>query len=168
MRAVGAALLVVSACLLGQRAAARRERRVGELTALLNGVHLLETEIVFGRLLLAEALARAGALNPRCRLLFERGARGVAEGRSAAEAWNEALEAWRRSSALAGEDLEPLRRLGGVLGLSSAEDQARHLKLAQRELSLRLDAERERLPQVTRLYRLLGVCGGLALVLLLY
>src|SRR5690606_36436474 len=141
----------LSACLLGQRAAAGRERRVAELTALLNGVHLLETEVVFGRLLLAEALARAGALHPQCRLLFELGARRVAEGRSAAEAWREALEAWEKVSALTWEDLEPLVRLCGVLGLTSAEDQARHLGLAQRELSLRLDAERQRLPHIARL-----------------
>lgn len=168
MRAAGAALVLVCSCLLGQRAAAGRERRAAELEALISGLHLLETEIVFGRRLLAEALMRVGTVHPQCRLLFEKGAQGVAEGRSAQQAWEEAVRAWGKASALAREDLEPLLRLGAVLGLSHGDDQARHLGLARRELLHRLEAERQRLPQLVRLYRLLGVFGGLALVLLLY
>lgn len=168
MRTAGALVVLICSYLLGQRAAAGRQRRAAELEALISALHLLETEIVVGKRLLAEALTGAGAAHPECRLLFEKAAQEVAAGRSARRAWEEGVRSWQEVAALRQEDLEPLLRLGAVLGLSTGEDQARHLELARRELSHRLEAQRVRLGELIRLYRLLGVFGGVALVLLLY
>ena len=74
----------------------------------------------------------------------------------------------RRGPALLESDLAPLVHLAPVLGLSEGGDQARHLRWARSQLEVKLAGARQRLPEVARLCRALGVCGGLILALLLY
>ncbi len=167
MRWVGTVLLLGAAGLLGHVAALERERRVRELAALLHALERLETEIVYGLAYLSEALSRVGRDYPECRSLFEKAAQALGRGATAREAWTQGLRSLRRQSSLTREDMRPLEKMGMVLGLSAAEDQRRHLQLVRSEVTTRLEEARERLPQVTRLCRTLGIFGGLATVLLL-
>ena len=75
---------------------------------------------------------------------------------------------WARRSAFGPGDIRPLEHLAGVLGLTAADDQARHMQWVKSQLETRLVEARQRLPELSRLYRALGVCGGLTLALLLY
>ena len=58
MKLVGALLLVAAACAIGHLQAARREQRVRLLAGLIGAMDLLESHIVYGRTLMAEALRR--------------------------------------------------------------------------------------------------------------
>ena len=167
MRWVGLVLVVGAAALIGHGLARERERRVAQLGALLHSLEALETEVVYGLTYLREAFQRIAREYPECRALFRRAARGLEAGETARTAWKEALAAYRRSASLTAEDLLPLERIGGVLGLSAAADQERHLRLVRRELEARLAEARGSLPQATRLYRTLGLFCGLAVALLL-
>lgn len=167
MNAVGALMVVGGAAALGHSMALYRERRVQELNALTHAIQRLETEIVYGMVLLPDALGRVAKGGGPCADLFQRAADALNKGESAAESWMRALEGWRKRSALTPEDVVPLERLSGVLGVSGAEDQSRHLRYVRSELVFRLEQARDRLPETTRLFRALGVCGGLALALLL-
>jgi len=167
MKAIGAALVVAGAALLGHLAASERERRVRELDGLLYGLNLLETEVVFGLTMLPIALERAAQGGSGAGALFSTAARELRKGSGAAKAWVAGIRALERRSALKEGDMMPLLYLGGTIGLSSAQDQSRHLQLARRQIEARLEAERRRLPQVARLVRALGLCGGLAAALML-
>lgn len=167
MKWIGTALLLGAAGLIGHFMALERERRVRELAALIHALERLETEVVYGLTYLVDAFSRVGEDYPECRVLFVRAAEALRRGGTARTAWAEGVRAHRLHSSLTREDLRPLEKTGMVLGLSSAHDQQRHLQLARREVEARLEEARERLPQVTRLCRTLGVFGGVATVLLL-
>gem|GEM_PF-2736686 len=168
MKLLGALLVVAGAYALGHIEACRRERRVRELTASISALTLLESHVVYGQCLLADALRRVGEEHPEVKPPFLGAARRLEEGCSASRAWREAIGAWSKGAALVDGDLVPLVQLAGILGLSDAEDQARHLRWAKSQLETRLAAARERLPETARLCRALGACGGLVLALLLY
>lgn len=168
MKAVGAILLIAGSYALGHAEARRRERRAGELSALVSALSLLESHIVYGRALLADALRHVGEDRPEVRRLFWEAARLLGQGRTASSAWKEAVTRWGRASALVPSDLRPLEQLAGVLGLSSAEDQARHIRWAASQLEARWEEACRKLPEVVRLCRALGACGGLTLALLLF
>lgn len=138
------------------------------LTALLHSLERLETEVVYGLTYLADAFATIARDYPECRGLYSRAEKMLRQGHTAREAWREGLIWYRRHSSVTAEDLRPLEKAGVVLGLSSAADQQRHLRLVCREVDVKLADARERLPQVTKLCRTLGVFGGLASALLLF
>lgn len=168
MKLAGALLVIAGAFALGHLEALRRERRVRELTVVISALTLLQSHVVYGRSFLADALRHVGEEHPEVAPWFCRAARRIDEGEAASRAWREALAAWSRRSALAPGDVGPLAELAGILGLSAADDQARHLLWARTQLETRLAAARERLPERARMCRALGVCGGLLLALLLY
>lgn len=168
MRMVGAVMVVASAFYLGHLHARQKERRVLELVALLAGLQLLESEVVFGRRLFADALSRVAEVGGEASPFFAAAAQSSRRGEPAARAWESALRAWRRQAQLLEGDWRPLTRLGAVIGVTEAEDQARHFHMARVEIEGRLHAAREQLPKATRLYRALGLSMGLVVVIFLY
>lgn len=167
MRWLGAFILVTTAAALGHLVASERERRVHQLAALVHGLHQLETEIVYGLSLLSDAFERVAVSHPECAALFAEASRTLKRGAGVGVAWAAGVDAVARGTALDREDIRPLVKLGGILGLASAEDQRRHIRLAQSEVESRLSEARRKLPDISRLYRTLGVCGGLIVALLL-
>src|SRR5690606_14043555 len=121
----------------------------------------------YGMSYLAEAFARTGRLHGRVAALFLTAGDELSKGRDSVQAWAAGLSAMRARAALDPDDYQPLCHLGGVLGRSSAADQGRRLALTKRQLELRLDDAREKVPQTARLVRALGVGGGTALALML-
>lgn len=168
MKLLGALLLVLGTYAVGHVEALKRERRVHQLSAMIAALGLLESHIVYGRTLLSDALWQAGEARPEVRRLFWEANQRLRQGEAASTAWREAVAVWARHSAFRPGDLRPLEHLAGVLGLTSAEDQARHMRLVTSQLEAGLVEARERLPEQSRLCRALGVCGGLTLALLLY
>lgn len=168
MKLVGAFILVAAAYAVGHFEAVKRELRVRQLAGMISALELLESHIVYGRTLLADALRRVGEQRPEVGSPFLESAKLLESGASFSQAWRLALSAWARDAALAHDDLRPLWDLGTVLGRSAADDQARHMKWVKSQLEVGWNDARQRLPELSRLYRALGVCGGLILALLLY
>jgi len=164
---VGAFILITAAALLGHLYARERERRVRHLETLIHSLELLETEVVYGLAYLVDACRRVASDQAECRSLYAVAATRMIAGAPAGAAWQSGVRALLRQSALSEEDVRPLEMIGSVLGQCSADDQKRHLRLARRQINVRLAEARERLPQVARLWRTLGLCAGVAIALLL-
>lgn len=167
MKWAGCLLVIGAATLMGHVVALEGERRVRELTALLHSAERLETEMVYGLALLADAFESIARDYPECRLLYGVAAKALRQGATARAAWQEGVRVYRRVASLTPDDVRPLQKTAAILGLSSAQDQRRHLQLLRKEIEMRLIEARERLPQKTRLCRSLGLFGGLTAVLLL-
>lgn len=168
MKPVGALLLITAFALVGHVYAAKKERRVRQLTAIVAGLHRLESEIVFGRTMLSTAFWRVARQSGDAAWLFSAAAQRSEAGYTAAESWEHAVGLWSARSDLEAGDCEPLLRLTDVIGLTEAQDQARFFQLVRAELNAILDQARDKLPAITRVYRALGVGGGLIAAILLY
>ena len=80
------------------------------------------------------------------------------------KAWRKALSAWSWGR-LSLQATCVLPRPGRRVGKVAQDDQARHLRWVKSQLHAGWHDAREKLPELTRLYRALGVCGGLILAL---
>jgi len=168
VKLLGALLVIGGAAALGHLEAVRREKRARELAAVITALELLESHVVYGQVLLADALRRVGEAQPGAGWAFLRAAERLEEGWPASRALRESFSAWAARSALLESDLAPFGPPGSGPRPVGGGDQARHLRWARSQLEVKLAGARQRLPEVARLCRALGVCGGLILALLLY
>lgn len=170
LKLVGAVLVIGAAGASGMMVAQGYARRFDELRALHAALALLSTEISFGLTPLPDALEQVGRrAGRRVGELFSDAAALLrcGDGRTAEEAWAQALGRFAAGSALRPEDLAALAGLGATLGASDREDQVCHPALAMERLkSQGMRAEEEARNNV-RLWRYLGFLGGVAVVLML-
>ena len=163
--------LVLAACTAwGWERAAELARRPGELRVLRSALQALESEIGFGVTPLPQACQRIAGLYPEPAATLFRAAAvalGPPRSRTAAAAWEEAVEAMARHSALTGEDRDILRALAPYLGATDREDQIRHLRLAMHRLEAAEAAARDLDQRWGRLYRYGGALAGALIGLLL-
>lgn len=166
-RVLAAGLVVGGLGALGAAAARDIMARPRQLLALETALQLLVTEVDYAGLPLEQACRRvAGSVAGPARVLFAACAGGLAAGRPASLAWEEAVKRAYRVSALLSQDRDILLALGHRLGASFREDQLRHLRLCQERLAAaRHGAEREALARA-RMAAYLGFLGGLFLVVL--
>ncbi|MEW6725313.1 MAG: stage III sporulation protein SpoIIIAB [Bacillota bacterium] len=170
IKLVGAIIVVGASSILGFALAAPFAQRPRVLRALQAGLERLETEIDYGLVPLPAALRRSarGLAFPASRLLetaadeLETG-----DGLTAGEAWTRSLEHWDRESSWNAEDREILGEIGGWLGSSDRENQKRHLRHVLDRLKYQEALARDEQSRGERLFKYLGVLGGLALAIIL-
>ncbi len=167
---LGFALVLLACSAWGWQRAAELARRPGELRILRSALQALESEIAFGVTPLPEAFGRIARLYPEpAATLFRQAAALLAPPRSqtAAAAWEEAVDALARTSALTREDGGILRALAPYLGATGRDDQVRHLRLAMARLEAAETLARDLDQRWGRLYRYGGVLAGAFIGLLL-
>lgn len=168
LRGVGAGCLIMALGLLGERAAQLERRRLGVVEATIVALTVLEAEIGYLSSDLREAFAHAAHAAPAASGLFLRAADLLAEGRGAAQAWSIACQLWVRQCRLPQRYLMILEGLAAAWGTWQAADCVRHIHLAQQLLRQEQERMRATVDNTCRLWRYLGVSGGLVLVILLY
>jgi stage III sporulation protein AB len=171
LKILGCALILLAGGGAGMTMAGHYARRPRDLRSLQAALKMLETEITYTATPLPEALGRvAERAGPRLAPLFNRAREELLSpsGRTAREAWESALKAFYPTSALVPSDLAVLRQLGPALGISSVQDQSKHLHLAMEQLGVEMARAEEEASRYVRLWNYLGFLGGLALVLMLY
>lgn len=144
--------------------------RADQLSQLRSFLNLLETEVTYAASALPGALERvASALHgPIARLPLETaGLLRSGEGLTPGEAWRRAVETTYSRTALMRADVDIVLVLAPHLGLTDREDQRRHLRLAAERLRVREEAALNEQRTSERMWRYLGVLGGLALGLAL-
>lgn len=168
VRILGSLLLVAAAVQLGNLYATKFTKRRLELKDLGDSLDLLETEVFYGATPLPQALRHlAGRSASTAARLFSLSAAHLESSDAFPEAWKRAVGTYFEASCLHPKDKDALVFLGDVLGTSDRADQSRHLKAAvQRVRHLEADAERTEAPSV-KLWRSVGLLGGLALAVLL-
>ncbi len=165
----GAACVLAGSTGWGLLVARQLRRRPVELAALEAALELLRTEITYARSPLPEALRRSarGVGGPAARLLA--GAAAALQhggGEGGAAAWDAALAEAEPRSAWAPADIRALQDLGRALGVSDAEDQARHIALCVGRLKSGATQAEVLAERHARMWTYLGCLGGMALVLL--
>lgn len=167
----GGLMVLAAAGGFGYMVAESYARRPRELRQLIGSLQLLETEINYAATPLGEAMPRlASASGPPLDALFRRCRELLLEGGgiTAGEAWRRSLEEVYERTSLQERDREILLSLGFSLGASDRADQLKHLRLAMSQLAVEEERAREEAARNVRMFRYLGLLGGLALWLLFY
>ena len=166
------ALLMVGVCsYTGYIFSQRFIQRHRELTVLQMGLEILGSEIIYMRTPLPTAFKKIALRleEPVAGIFFAAGRKLERDEAYPRQAWREALEEKKGESAFSPQDLQVLAGLGTVLeGDSDSEGQVRQLKILAKEVErLVLEAEGEKTKNV-RVWRYLGLLGGLAFAILFF
>ncbi|MBP2625542.1 MAG: stage sporulation protein [Firmicutes bacterium] len=165
----GVLVLLVSSC-IGFQLAARCSGRPQHIRQIVSCLGSLKSYITYASLPLHEALSQCthGTYGPvaeffhhTATLLEQNG------GLSPQQAINIVLGDMQGRLILKQSELEILGILGANLGIMNRQEQGNYLSMIIEELE-KLESEAARLRDLnTRMYRYLGICGGLAIVILL-
>jgi len=170
-RLIGGLLIVSTTGFAGWQMARLYARRPLELRQFISALQMLETEITYMATPLPDALSRvAEQVEPSVTPFFSFIVNELksSRGRSASEAWNNALEWYYPQSALGRSDLGILRGLGNSIGISDREDQGKHLRLAAEQFKMALVTAEDAAAKNVKMWNYLGLLGGLIVVLALY
>ena len=161
-------LVLSDSAMIGFGIAKNYADRPRQLQSLRTGVEMLLTEIVYAATPLSEALIGVGKTQgqPIAEFFNEVGT-GISEMMTVNEAWSRGLEGLQSSSALLLPDLEVLRSLGEVIGVSNREDQERHLLLACQRLHAQHVVATDEASRNVRMWRYLGFLIGVVVVIII-
>lgn len=168
--ALGSMLIMLAGAMSGFWYAARCRQRVDETQLLIKGLSELQSYIVYLQMPLPQALhATAGHLQGVLGELFVAWANALenGQGRSVQEAL---IYAWRLCHpqlALQQPEYQTLLFLSATLGSTDAKEQLRLLVLVIQELQALAAQTAAAYSKDARMYRYLGICGSLALVIIL-
>lgn len=169
MRYAGIILLMGAGSALGFYKAYELKRRVQEIILLQNAFRLLETEIYHTRTPVPLAVDRVSCRLPNVmRQFFEQVRDSMAKERLPLyQAWEQAMMDLERQSALCQDELDAIHSFGQSLGTGDAEEQLKHFLLLQQRLQFALDQAERNCAQNVRIWQYMGVCGSMAIALLL-
>ncbi|MBO8163145.1 MAG: stage III sporulation protein AB [Brevibacillus sp.] len=171
VKLIGAALVLFSATMTGWHIGKSYANRSAQLRALLLALQMLETEIVYGSTPLHRAFVKIGhRVAPEVGRIFLAASEQLVrhEGQTTQVCWQTAIEQHWADTALCKQEQDVLLHLGYVLGSSDREDQQKHLKLAVTHLRTLEEEARLEQYKYEKMYRTLGVLGGLLLVILMF
>lgn len=170
LKIAGCLVLITAGALWGFNMAARYQWRPQQIRQLINGIAALKSYIRYASTPLAEAFKQsAQGLSGTIKQVFITTADEMAAkaALTPAAAIDEALTIHNPSLTLRHQEREALILFGAKLGQMNRDEQEQHCDLLLVQLE---QIEREALnlrDQNVNMYRYLGVCGGLAAVILL-
>ena len=170
LKLINSCVIILFSTLIGFEAARRYVMRTKELSAIQGALSRLETEILHYSSLLPEAMLRIGdSIGGGTGKLFSRVGKLLADKKNltVSEAWSSSLNDLKPQLFLQGEDLDILYRFGEQLGSSDKEGQVKYIKLTLIQLheeEIKARAVREK---YERMYKSLGLLGGIALAIIL-
>ncbi|MCI8418660.1 MAG: hypothetical protein HFI33_14395 [Lachnospiraceae bacterium] len=170
LKIVGSILILCCSAGLGMAGSQDLKKHCMELRILKQAVYMLRGEIKYSKAPLPEAF---GALAARVASPFgefflnlEREL-GLQDGRSLSQLWREGVKQELRTTCLSREEKERLQQLGEGLGYLDLEMQLSTIQLYLEQLDGDIARAQEEIRTKQKLYRSLGVAGGIFLVILL-
>ncbi|MCW3490280.1 hypothetical protein [Dethiobacter alkaliphilus] len=168
---LGALLILAAAAAWGNLQAAQLRRRVKELEEFRLGMRLLAAEIGYTSTPLPRALEHVQERLPGggVSVFFTRAGELLRnpEVADANAAWSRAADEVKEELALTREDWPVLLRAGAGLGSMGRENQIKQLEAAEVQLASHAATAAARCESGEKMWRYLGVMGGLAVVILL-
>jgi stage III sporulation protein AB len=171
IKLVGALLILAAGTLLGFHQASLLANRPRQIRQASNALGRLETEISYGLTPLPDALASIGrqSAEPLASFFQDAAARmSVPGGDSARESWQQALESVWPKTVMKPATREILSELGRTLGVSSRDEQIKHIRLAVNQLHADEQSAREDQARYETMWRSLGFLAGALVVILIY
>lgn len=171
LRGCALCILVTASAALGFVLSQRLSKRLGQLKILKRMTLFLHGEISCARVPLPEAFWSVGGKVPEP---FREFLREVSEdlgkyaGSSLGQVFAEHVDCHLRDTSLTQEDRARLKELGDSLGYLDKAMQLANLEAYSRELDLSIEELTEGLPAKKKLFRSLGLMGGLFLAILLF
>lgn len=165
IKIVGAAIVFFGGLLWGLLKSGELAKREQSLVKIKTALNILESEIVFSSHYLKHAFLRISKICG-CAKLFSDMSSGLEE-TSAKEAWNRALLKNQRELFLKDKDIETLNILGSELGMSDRERQVRNIRHVSALLDQCLEEAHSDYTRTAKLYRSMGILGGLFVIIVL-
>ena len=170
LKIIGSIIVIISSSFLGYILSRDFSKRPSELRELQGLMYMLENEISYLSNLLSDAFEKiAGSSNTEAGKFFKTAANYLrgSDGLHASLAWEKAVKEVIRRTALNKEDEEILISFGKMLGNSDLEGQIKNIQLTVKHLKLQEKKAEDSKIKNEKMYRRLGVLGGIALVIML-
>lgn len=170
IKVVGSFIIIGGSTLLGYLLSRDCSRRPQEIRVLQTLLQMFENEIFYLSNLLSDAFKKISrSSDSPVTVFFSETVKNLIEqdGITASQAWELAVRRNIRLTALNGEDEDILVTFGKMLGDSDVEGQLKNIRLTLNQLKLQEQKAEEARRKNEKMYRSLGVLGGLALVIIL-
>ncbi len=169
MKLLGAVLIILASTWAGiewSRTVSERSRQLRQLKAALQS---LEAEIVYGMTPLSVACAHiCRQVGHPVSWFFDSFRKKLEAGHATAyEAWLESMEEVWKYTAFKQEEKEIMKQLGATIGQQDREHEQKQLKLALIHLEREEIEARDNQMKYERMFKSLGLLGGILLVILL-
>lgn len=166
---IGSIAVVLGSSFLGYIFSKDCTIRPQELRILQGLLQMFENEISFLSSLLADAFLKISkSSSSEVISFFKDTALKVKSGNcNASEAWESAVKENIKKTSLNKEDEEILVSFGKMLGSSDVEGQIKNIRLTINQLEMQEQKAEESRKKNEKMYRSLGMLGGLALVIIL-
>lgn len=170
LKLFGLGLIVIAGMLTGQLCFMQLESRYRDLESIRGGLRALATEIDYSRKPLPVAWRELAEIHDGAvSAMFDRAADlfGSEGASTAGQAWALSVRKCRKELSLTAEDLRILASLGPTLGASGGSDQIRHLQAVDERLVGQMNEARDDSRRRGRLFRSLGLLGGILVAVVL-
>lgn len=166
------AMMIFTACaMLGLYQAAAFENRVKQLRQLIQAFQRLETEIDYGFTPLPAALEKiSSTIQEPVAAIFRLSAAELRQnnGSTTIQSWKDAVNtSWHKTSMKAAEK-DVVLQFGSTLGISDRKDQMKHIHLAKNQLQAEEMIAKEEQLRYAKMWKSLGVLGGVFIVIMMY
>ncbi len=170
IKIMGAAMILTSAAVLGFMKAEKYRERLRELRNLQVALHMLSSEIRYTATPVPLAFAKIGSrVDKPVSLFFLKCAQLLEENpeEEFSQMWRRTIEEHFSETAMESIDLELLLSISSFLGISDQQHQEKQINLILHQLDQVEKEAFEAMHKNQRMWRYLGVIGGLMLVLML-
>jgi stage III sporulation protein AB len=166
----GSVIVVLSCAFLGLVMSADIRKRPQQLRELQGMLQMFENQICYLSDVLTEAFERICRVSSsETGIFFRSTIENLNEEKSAnaSEAWRRAVTQNIKKTALNKEDEEVLLDFGKMLGSSDLEGQIKNIRLTQTKLSIQEKKAEDSRCKNEKMYKSLGLLGGIAVVIVL-
>ena len=170
LKIIGAVFIISAAYLYGVQLSSRYRNRVNILESLLVSLEMVHAEINHGLTPLPQAFARVGkSISSPMGNIFLVAAKEMksCQGLSAQKCWVKAVQKYKNELDLTERQVSEINRLSIIWGKGDKAGQLKQIALIQDFIRHALEKARLEMDRNDKLWRYLGLLGGVTLVLML-
>ena len=170
LQLIGAVAVFFSCTLIGIYLGNRESYRIADLSLMKKALAIIKSEIEYAKTPLPEALLNtAQRVDKPISLLFEDFGQKLVQksANEISDIWGEILESYRKKTYLSDRDIEYFKSLGKTLGYLDVKMQTASLNIVSGYIETEMEMLEETSIRNKKMYRSLGILGGLAIIILM-